>query len=167
MEPATEEAAHEALLRQWEPLREAIERSRNSLRMRADLGREAADWRAGGRDASYLLRGSRLAAFDDWAGEHPGDVDPLDQDFLLASRTAATQELETTRRTNRRLRQLSAGLAVFLVAAIGAGGIALRQSTEAREQASLALSRQLIAQAAQIESSQPDVALLLNVEAAE
>ncbi len=52
--------AHEALLRQWRPLREAIEASRASLRMRSELERLAADWDQGGRDDSYLLRGGRL-----------------------------------------------------------------------------------------------------------
>ena len=56
------EVAHEALLRQWRPLRKAIEGSRRSLQMRSDLERLAADWHQGSRDESYLLRGERLVA---------------------------------------------------------------------------------------------------------
>jgi WD40 repeat protein len=164
---ATVEVAHEALLRQWTPLQEAIERSRDSLRMRAELGREAADWRAGGRDASYLLRGARLAVFDAWAAESPGDLDASDADFLAASRAESEQDLRAARRVNARLRWLSAGLALLLVVALGAGGLALRQSVEAAEQARLAMSRQLLAQAAQVRTTQPDLSLLLTVEAAE
>jgi WD40 repeat protein len=163
---ATVEVAHEALLRQWEPLREAVEWSRESLRMRAELGREAADWRAGGRDPSYLLRGARLAAFDVWAADNPGDHDAADAEFLDASRAESEQELRTARRVNARLRWLSAGLALLLVVALAAGGFALWQSAEAAEQARLAMSRQLLAQAAQVRASQPDLSLLLTVEAA-
>lgn len=58
------EVAHESLLRQWAPLRDAIETSRESLRLRSDLERLAADWDHGQQDESYLLRGGRLAVFE-------------------------------------------------------------------------------------------------------
>ena len=76
------EIAHEALLRQWPPLRQGIEASRASLRIRSDLERLAADWRRGGQDESYLLRGVRLAAIDEWAAGHRDEVNPLEQRFL-------------------------------------------------------------------------------------
>ena len=47
---ATVEVAHEALLRQWPPLREAIEADRAALRRLSDLERLAADWHQGHRD---------------------------------------------------------------------------------------------------------------------
>lgn len=162
---ATVEVAHEALLRQWEPLHEVIQRSRESLRIRAELDREAADWRAGGQDASYLLRGGRLAAFDEWAAGHSGEIDDAEQTFLQASMAAATQELDASRRVNARLRWLSAGLAALLVVAVGASGFALQRSVEATAQARLALARQLLDQAAQTRAGQPDLSLLLAVEA--
>ena len=65
------EVAHEALLRQWPPLREAIEADRVGLRMRSELERLAADWQEGEREESYLLRGGRLTLFDQWATETP------------------------------------------------------------------------------------------------
>jgi WD40 repeat protein len=163
---ATVEVAHEALLRQWAPLREAIDTSQASLRMRAELGREAADWRDGRRDESYLLHGARLAMVEDWAAEHPGEVDALEREFLEASREAATRRLDAVRRTNRRLGLLSGGLAVFLVLALLAAALAVQQGAKATREAELALSRQLLAQAAQVRAAQPDVALLLTVEAA-
>ena len=74
---ATVEVAHEALLRQWTPLRDAIESSRSSLRMRSELERLAAAWVGGERDESYLLRGTRLAGYDAWAREHLDDLGPV------------------------------------------------------------------------------------------
>ena len=86
---ATIEVAHEALLRQWGPLRRAIEQSQRSLRLRADLGREAADWEAGGRDPADLLRPGRLASLDDWAAAHPDDLDPERFPDALMAKTDA------------------------------------------------------------------------------
>src|SRR4051794_32402254 len=66
-DPAAEamvEVAHEALLRQWPPLRDAIEANRDLLRLRSELERLSADWQHGRRDDAYLLRGERLAAID-------------------------------------------------------------------------------------------------------
>ena len=64
--------AHEALLRQWTPLRDAIEASRSSLRMRSEVERLTLDWVAGQRDDSYLLRGRRLAELELLGGSHQG-----------------------------------------------------------------------------------------------
>jgi hypothetical protein len=111
--------AHEALLRQWRPLREEIEVSRASLRLRSELERLATDWDQGGRDESYLLRGGRLSDFDHWAADHSGEVGPLERQFMEAAKTLASRQLEAARRSNRRLRALTASLMV-LVLAIGA-----------------------------------------------
>jgi hypothetical protein len=92
--------AHEVLLRQWRPSREAIEASRASLRMRSELERLAADWQEGQRDDSYLLRGARLAAFNEWAADHDGV--PVERGFLGASRTFASRGHGFLRRLFRR-----------------------------------------------------------------
>jgi hypothetical protein len=90
--------AHEALLRQWRPLREAIEASRVSLRIRSELERLAADWDLGGRDDSYLLRGARLAEFNEWAADNDGDVEPQERQFMEAANALASRELKAARR---------------------------------------------------------------------
>ncbi|MCO1659186.1 nSTAND1 domain-containing NTPase [Pseudonocardia humida] len=90
-EPAVE-VAHEALLRQWPPLRRAIEADRAGLRLRADLERLAADWQHSRRDESYLLHGSRLAALDEWANQRPNSVGPIEREYLQASRSRAARE---------------------------------------------------------------------------
>ena len=158
------EVAHEALLRQWPRLREAIETDRDLLRLRAELERLAADWEQGRRDSSYLLRGGRLATMGDWASEHPGELGALEREFLEASRGLASWELEATHRSNRRLRALAAGLALLLVAALAASGLAWRMNGQAEAQARLALSRQVAARADEFIRSKPDTAILAGLQ---
>jgi hypothetical protein len=161
---ATVEVAHEALLRQWPPLREAIDADRVALRRRSELERLAADWQHSHRDESYLLRGGRLAVFDDWASGHGGELGQVERQFLDASRALATRELEATRRSNRRLRGLAGGLAVLLVIALAAGTLAWHQNRQAQAQTRLALSRQLAAQAGRLVDTQPEVAILAGLQ---
>jgi WD40 repeat protein/energy-coupling factor transporter ATP-binding protein EcfA2 len=160
----TVQVAHEALLRQWPPLRKAIEASRRSLQMRSDLERLARDWHRGSRDESYLLRGERLLAFGEWSEQHRDELTALDQEFLTASRRLATAELEATRRSNRRLRGLLAGLVVLLVAAVVLAGVARDQTREAREQARRALAQRLASEVPTLGETQPDAALLVGLE---
>jgi WD40 repeat protein len=171
---ATVEVTHEALLRQWPPLRDAIEKSRTSLRLRSELEREAADWASGAQEESYLLRGARLAAFAEWVARERIQLGDLEARFLAASRELASREFKAVQRSNRRLRQLLVGVACLLLIATTAGVIAVAktfeansQKDEAKLQADTALTRQLIAQAGSLRSEQPDVALLLGVEALE
>ena len=89
----TVEVAHEALLRQWPPLREAIEADRAGLRLRSDLERLTADWQQGHLDESYLLHGGRLATINEWANQHPNKVGPVEREYLEASQDRAAREL--------------------------------------------------------------------------
>ena len=109
--------AHEALLRQWTPLREAIEESRSTLRMRSEVERLTLDWIAGQRDDSYLLRGRRLAELISWA-DLTTDLGPQEQAFVAASRALAVRDQVRLRRSVRRLRLTVAGLVGFLVLAL-------------------------------------------------
>ena len=169
---ATVEVTHEALLRQWAPLRKAIDEARTSLRLRSELEREAADWAAGGREDSYLLRGSRLGAFDEWVGREGIELAEREAAYLAASKELAARELSAVKRTNRRLVRLLAAVVGLLLVATAAGAVAVdssreaqRQADRAEEQAAIAFTRQLIAQAGELRPTQPDLALLLGVEA--
>jgi MinD-like ATPase involved in chromosome partitioning or flagellar assembly len=115
---AVVEVAHEALLRQWPPLREAIESTFDLLRLRAEVERLSADWQLGGRDESYLVRGGRLAVVADWASRQPGELRPPEREFVEASRSLAQRELEVARRNNRRLRILAATVFILVIALI-------------------------------------------------
>jgi WD40 repeat protein len=157
--------AHEALLRQWTPLRDAIEASRSSLRMRSELERLTGDWDHGQRDEAYLLRGGRLATFDKWASDHTGDVSALERQFLEASRALAVREEVRLRRSNRRLRLTVAGLVGFLVLALISTGIAFYLNGQSQAKSRVALARQLGAEAGSIARNEPDTAILLGLQA--
>jgi WD40 repeat protein len=162
---ATVEVAHEALLRQWPPLRDAIEGSRSSLRMRSELERLTADWDHGQRDESYLLRGGRLATFDKWASDHTGELSALERQFLEASRALAVRDQVRLRRSVRRLRLTVAGLVGFLLLALISTAIAVRANRHNQAQSRVALARQLSAEAASIGRNEPDTAILLGLQA--
>jgi hypothetical protein len=143
----TIEVAHEALLRQWRPLREAIEAARTWLRRRSELERLAIDWDQDQRDESYLLRGGRLGTFNRWTEEHDTDLGPLERQFLEASRALAATELAAAGRRKRLLRYglLSAALALLLVMTTVIVALALN-ARNAQRATQLAEHRALLAQ---------------------
>ncbi|MFI9585365.1 AAA family ATPase [Streptomyces sp. NPDC052236] len=60
------QVTHEALFRQWAPLRQEVEARVEQLRERAELERWAEDWEHSGRSDDYLLTGERLALAQRW-----------------------------------------------------------------------------------------------------
>jgi WD40 repeat protein len=160
---ATVEVAHEALLRRWQPLREAIEASRTSLRLRSELERAAADWDKGQRDESYLLRGGRLDAIGQWAQEHPRDLVGVEQEFLEASQALAKRDLQAVRRSRRRA-VLAATLAILLALALASTTVAIAQQSQLQAQRRLASSAQLAAEANRLVDTQPDTAILAGLQ---
>ncbi|MFD7505282.1 WD40 repeat domain-containing protein [Streptomyces sp. NPDC059850] len=81
--------AHEALFRQWPPLRQAVEVGAERLRRRAELERWADDWQWSGRSADYLLTGERLALAQRWlaALEEAGQATEGVRSLVDASRS--------------------------------------------------------------------------------
>lgn len=88
------EAAHEALLRQWPPLRQILEAQSDALRWWAGLERAALEWEQAGRAEAYLWSDGRLAT-----GQAFLDADParakasLPAAFLTASRQRNLRDL--------------------------------------------------------------------------
>ncbi len=103
---STVEVAHEALLRQWPPLRQAITDAQEGLRIRSQVERMASDWERSGNDESYLLRGTRLAAFEAWVRQHPNDLDAVNKRFLEASLALADREQREAIERERARREL-------------------------------------------------------------
>jgi WD40 repeat protein len=81
------EVAHEALLRQWTPLKQAIDHRRGELQMRADIDRLAKEWDSAGRRDSYLLRSDRLENARLWQQQHGAELaeTPLAVEYLAQS----------------------------------------------------------------------------------
>ncbi|WP_329319433.1 NACHT and WD repeat domain-containing protein [Streptomyces sp. NBC_01262] len=77
------DVAHEALFRQWPPLRQAVEARAEDLRRRTELERWAQDWAYADRADAYLLTGERLDMARQWLAED-GSV-PLVVEFVRRS----------------------------------------------------------------------------------
>ena len=139
------EVAHEALLREWPRLRGWLEEDVQGRALHRHLIAAAREWDQSGRDPGELYRGVRLTGALDWAGDHDADLNQLERGFLDAGRAVAEREVAEARRraeqearTSRRLRGLLAGLAVVLVLALIAGGLALTLRGRAERQALVA-----------------------------
>ena len=78
------EVAHEALIRGWGRLRQWVEADRAGLRTQRRLTEAAHEWDHAGREPSLLFAGARLATAREWAESHPGELSPLEVDFLAA-----------------------------------------------------------------------------------
>jgi len=97
----TVEVAHEALLRGWGRLRTWLDESRTDVRMERLLAAATQEWLEAGRDPSFLLRGTRLTQFEEWAAATGLALTESEQDFLqagIADREARRAEEEARRR---------------------------------------------------------------------
>ncbi|MFL5797764.1 MAG: protein kinase domain-containing protein [Actinomycetota bacterium] len=158
----TVEIAHEALLHRWPRLRGWLEEDAETRAVQAHLIAAARQWDTGGRDDAELYRAARLVAALDFSSRYGQHLNELEQSFVARSREASDRETRRIRRTNRRLRGLLGAVAIFLVVALIAAGIALVQGGHARRSATVALSESLGAQA--VAETQLDTALLLAEE---
>jgi DNA-binding SARP family transcriptional activator/WD40 repeat protein len=174
----TVEIAHEALLDAWPRLRGWIDEARDDLRAERRIEQSARDWTANDQEASFLLRGARLEQAAAWITRT--DLSPprsvrryvtasLAQRDREADEIARQRDREAAveRRSARRLRAL---VAVFAAAALVAGSltlIATDQRRRASKASSLAATRELAAASAANLDTDPELAVLLGIEAVE
>jgi WD40 repeat protein/DNA-binding SARP family transcriptional activator len=102
----TAEVAHEALIREWQTLREWLMQDREGLRLHRHLTLAAQEWEAMEREPGALYRGARLAQALEWSKSSAGELNPLEREFLDASREMV--EREQTEREAQRQRELAA-----------------------------------------------------------
>jgi WD40 repeat protein/class 3 adenylate cyclase len=162
----TLEVAHEALLREWPRFQRWLADDAQGRQVRQHLTQVSKQWDGGGREPSELYRGARLSATLDWSAGHAGELNELERQFLAASRQAGELEAAKQRRTNRRLRGLLAGVAMFLVVALVAGALALVQRGSARKSAKYAEASAVSAEAQRLGAQSlvtktPELSLLL------
>jgi WD40 repeat protein/class 3 adenylate cyclase len=161
------EVAHEALLREWPRLQDWLDEDSAGRTLRLHLIAAAIEWERRGREPGDLYRGARLAGALDWAPAHELELNSLEREFLAESRLASEREAQRQRQVNRRLRLLLAGTGAFLVLAIAAGAFALILRGQAEDEARLATARQLAASAQANLDVDPELSILLAIEAAE
>ena len=157
----TVEVAHEALLREWPRLTQWLEDDRALLASVAHVGRSADSWDEGGHEPTDLYRGSRLVAAKEVTASSPERLRKLDRDFINASISQAEAERTIEQQRVSRLKRLVSGVAVALIVALIAGGVALQQRSQAADRAVEASARGLAAQATSLVDRNLDSALLL------
>ena len=146
---STVEVAHEALIRQWERLREWLTESRQDVRLERELLHAATDWENAEHDKSYLMQGNRLAAFEEWAGTSTLILNELEKRFLQESlaarderdaieRARQERERELERQKARNMRIAAAIFGVAAVVAVILSLFAFDQSNKANEQRQIA-----------------------------
>lgn len=162
----TVQIAHEALLRYWPKLAGWVEENRAWRREQQSLIEHAREWEAGSRHPDRLLRGTALAAVHDGlTSARRAELGKLEAAFLSASETRQA-------RAQRARRVFLAALMILVVLTAGTALVAQANSVTARQQQAIAQSqraiaqsRQLAAEASSLAAIDPQVSLLLSLEA--
>ena len=133
------EVAHEALLREWRELNEALLAEREFLVAKGQLEQDVAEWRAAAesRKSGALLAGNKLFRARDWLVARPQDLSAEERQFIKAS---SDHELK-----QRRLRRMAAVAAFLAITAFA--GYALLESWKAEAEKIRAEENTRIAQA--------------------
>ena len=163
---AVVEVAHEALLRQWPPLSQAIERDRDDLVLRSEVERAAQDWDRVARRDDYLLTGERLRATRHLtAWQHPdatGELSDVTRHFLAASHHRHEREQAARR---RRIQRAFAALITALVVMSALSVVALIQANRATHQRDVTQATLLATNALGALAANPGESLALGMEA--
>ncbi len=163
----------------FERLLEALDTDMEWVHDHTRLLVRAKEWESKGHDSSMLLRGSELREAEQWqarAAQKEPKPTPLQSEYILANRRAASRRYRAT------IGVMGLAAVFFVVLAVlslwqwkearsnaqeaqANAQEARSNAQEARMQAKTALSRLLLAQASELQESQRDVSLLLNVQA--
>ncbi len=157
----TVEVAHEALIREWDLLGSWISDKREALIVRRRLGVMLQDWLDGRRADDLLPVGTRLSQFEDWiaAGEPTSAEERTFVEAAVGRREAVVEARR--RRRNRTI----AGFAFAAVVASVLAVFASIQWRAADTEATRSRARELIAVADSVTERDPELALLVALEA--
>ncbi len=174
----TVEIAHEALIRNWQTLRDWIENNRNAVRLHRQLSTAAADWTGSNRDSSFLASGARLEQFETLQQSAVIVFNDQERTYLQAS----IQRRQRAAQTRQVIVSLIActALVIALLAlialdqrnraaqaseiALAAQSTAVAERDRANQEALIARSRELAA-SAMASQNRIDLALLLSLGA--
>ncbi len=165
----TVEVAHEALIREWARLRTWVDERREDLLIHRRIQVTVRDWEDSYKDQSYLLRGSRLEQALIWQERTDLAVSDDEMTFIEASieqeRRDQDEHQALEEKAARRTKAVIASLIGGLVVAGVLGVVALGIAQEARVTAALATSRDLAAAAMDTVEEDPELAVLIALEA--
>ncbi|MDG4838746.1 trypsin-like peptidase domain-containing protein [Micromonospora sp. WMMD967] len=146
--------AHQALLRQWQGLREWLIHERDFRGWQEGLRVRLAAWEAAGRDAGGLLRGVALATANRWEREHPEDIGPAERAYITSSSAGE-------RRRAWVLRSVVVVISLLALVASGLAVVAARQTHQADARLRTAASRALADEASRQRATDPRASLQL------
>ena len=145
------EIIHEALIREWDRLRDWVDADRAFRVWQEQIRVVIHQWEDSGRDKAALLRGVSLSKAENWLIERSKDLSVVEREFIQASlhaqrerQEAETIRLERERSLERRSRNFLRILVIVLLLAtsvsIGFALVARNQARQATEAASLSLA---------------------------
>jgi len=158
----TVEVVHEALFTEWGRLAGWIDDRRDGLMLQRRLAAAMAEWHDAGRDPSYTLRGSRLAAFERWSTHTDVPLSADEREYLHASRV---REAAAARKDARRRRVVFTALTTVTLLAVLFGVFGWSASQTANREESASAVRELIARSAAAAAADHDLGILLAAEA--
>lgn len=158
------EISHEALLQGWPRLAGWVDNARAWLRIHRRLTEQSREWEAHDRHPDYLLTGTRLTQAREWTADHHEDVNPDERAFVAASLDA---EEAAHRRRARIRRGVTTGLTVALLVVGTLAMLASTQRARAEIAEDRARSREVAAEASNQLDLDPELGLLLAIEAYE
>ncbi len=175
----TVEITHEALLGQWSRLGLWIRQARHDIRNQRRLAMAMGEWQTADRSDAYLLQGGRLDQLAGWAAITTVPLSEPERAFLDASLSLrAMEEKEAEERevqaaaaeqsARQRLRWLAIAVTVVaMLSAISAFALIQRRSARVAEAAiaQSAFALQLAGEANLLLGSDPELSLLLAIEA--
>lgn len=152
----TVEVAHEALIREWQRLREWLNESRDDVRTQQRLASAARVWHSENRDTSFLASGMRLEQFEQLLDS--GNISLAEEEIAYTKASIAERDRQAAeeveraareRQLEKRARQrLQAGLGIFVLAFVVAAGLAffaVQQSNAATRAEETAVANEQVA----------------------
>ena len=152
----TVEVAHEALIRQWQLLRQWLDTNRDGLRIQRRVASATTEWQNMGRDNSFLASGMRLHQFEDWLNTTELATTESERDYVTESilerdrqeeekRLRKAHEEALEQKSKSRLRQLLIVMTIAAVVSAGLMALAVTQSAIATQAQNEAVTNLLIA----------------------
>ncbi|MGH4010850.1 MAG: trypsin-like peptidase domain-containing protein [Pseudonocardiaceae bacterium] len=120
----TVELAHEALITEWDRLREWIKNDRDFVIWQERLHIAVGQWRRSGRKRGTLLTGLSLVEAERWLADQPDDLGPVEREFIHRSR--------------RKRRRVVSGLVALSMVLVVLLGVAVWQSVVVQRQRDVA-----------------------------
>jgi WD40 repeat protein len=189
---ATVEVAHEALLREWPTLRTWVDSRRESLVLQRRFQVALGEWEESDRNPSNLLTGGKLSQYEEWAAGQDVTLTAAERGFVDASIERRSGEARGRRARRRRIMAGFAAAAVVALllavvaflqrgqaednAALAEANAALAEESaalaeqaaaQAQDNAALAEARELILEAEKNVTIDPELSMLLSLEAIE